>query len=424
MDGRVTNKEIDACKAKSHSTEKLSIKYPTVPELEKCIVPTRFPSTGDYKREEFAPLPALAKGKPSPECSGIKEVSLKPLTGSPKGCKCTRVVLNGPFTAGALVKCENCRDVRRSTEQNSCPIGSKIFAPASRQDWKTFLSSSKGIRDPHFIVDVTRPQNGCGGCTKSPMTSEEGRQRSWRTIDGAPWWLRSTKNNEPNGDYKANCYLNLYKFDHEDRVTFNDHNCAYHSKSYFCQPAKMDLSPREGSPKTCKCSKVLLTGDYAPGVLVKCVQCLTIYGSTQKNSCPSGMKIFAPTNRVDWKTILNSAGPLRAPNWIVDVTRPQNGCGGCTKYPMKSTTPQQGTWRTTDNAAWWLRSTRFTEPNGDYVANCYMDLFKTPASENNIVFNDHKCKAHSRSYYCQSKKKPKKTKTSTSSCRASHIDPL
>ena len=69
---------------------------------------------------------------------------------------------------------------------------------------------------------------------------------------------------------------------------------------------------------------------------------------------------------------------------------------------MKSTTPQQATWRTSDRSPWWLRSSRYNEPNGDYTANCFLDLWRTPHnSENNIVFNDGRCNYRSRSYYCQ-----------------------
>jgi len=68
---------------------------------------------------------------------------------------------------------------------------------------------------------------------------------------------------------------------------------------------------------------------------------------------------------------------------------------------MKSTTPAQITWRTSDGSPWWLRSTTYTEPNGDYTANCYMDLWKTPVSEQDITFNDGKCHYHSNAYYCQ-----------------------
>merc|ERR1719487_1421730 len=406
-DGKVTNAEIDACKKKSHGTGHLNIEYPKVPPLAKCTVPSLYPATGAYKRAEIDPLPMLAKGKTSAECSGIAEVSLKPLSGSPKGCKCRRVTLNGPYSAGPLVKCSDCRDVRTSYQKNSCPSGTKIFSPASRADWHTFFNSAKALYAPHWIVDVTRPQNGCGGCTSNPMNSGNKYQRSWHTSDGSPWWLRSTRYSEPNGDYNANCFLNLWRNPRNaNAVTFNDGRCNYHAKSYYCQPEKKDLKPKPGSPHSCKCSLVTLTGKYSAGRLVRCDQCLTVYRAQQKNSCPAGMKIFSPRSREDWKTFIASATPLRAPHWIIDVTRPQNGCGGCTRYSMKSTTPQQATWRTSDGSPWWLRSTRYNEPNGDYTANCFLDLWRKPSSENDVTFNDARCHYRSRSYYCQ----PIKTK--------------
>jgi len=412
-DGKVAGAEVDACKKKAHNTDFLSLKYPKVPPLVKCAIPTLYPSTGAYKRAEFAALPALAKGKQSQECQGVQEISQTPRKGSPKSCKCQRMTLNGHYSPGPLVKCTGCKDIRRSTDTSSCPRGTKLFAPASKADWKTLLSSVRPLRNPNWIVDVTRPQNGCGGCTSNPMNSANRKQTTWRTSDGSPWWLRSTKYSEPNGDYSANCYMDLWHTPrNENYVTFNDGRCNYHSKSYYCQPFKVKLQPRAGSPVSCRCAQIDLAGSYSAGSLVKCEQCLTVYRSSQKNSCPAGMKIFSPRSRADWKTFLKSAGPLRAPNWIVDVTRPQNGCGGCRKYPMKSTTPQQATWRTTDGSAWWLRSTRYSEPNGDYSANCFMDLWKTPTSENTVKFNDGKCNYRSRSYYCQPvfRKNPKRVK--------------
>jgi hypothetical protein len=348
----------------------------------------------------------------------VEEISLTPYPGSPRSCKCRRVVINGHYSAGAVVKCTNGRTVRRADERNSCPQGTKIFAPATRADWKSFLDSAKPLRAPHWIIDVTRPQNGCGGCTRSPMNSRNSRQKSWQTTDGAPWWLRSTRYNEPNGDYTANCFMDLWRTPpNENSITFNDHRCAYHSKSYYCQLTKLGLKPRAGSPASCRCNAIVLGTRYAPGDLVKCSKCLTVYRSQQKNSCPLGMKIFSPRTRADWKTFLNSAGPLRDPHWIIDVTRPQNGCGGCTRFPMRKSTPQQATWRTSDASPWWLRSSRYNEPNGDYTANCFLDLWRTPNTENNIQFNDHRCHYRSRSYYCQPVQSITITRTTTPSTR-------
>jgi len=191
-DGKVKKKEIEACKKQAHTTSQLNIKYPKVPRRASCTISPLYPATGAYKRREFAPLPALAKGMPSAGCSGIQVIATTPARGSPRACKCKRVTLNGPYSAGPMVKCTNCLDVRRSKDRNSCPSGTKLFSPASRADWQTFLSSAGPLRHPHWIIDVTRPHNGCGGCTKNVMNSRSRAQRSWTTSDGSPWWLRST----------------------------------------------------------------------------------------------------------------------------------------------------------------------------------------------------------------------------------------
>jgi len=405
--GKVSNEEVVACKKAVHSTAHLVIKYPPMPILDKCTVPLDYPNTPSYKKVNFAPLPALAKGKQDAyQCTGLQEIATIPRAGSPKTCKCMRVTLNGPFSPGPLVKCVNCIDVRRSEEKNSCPEGTKLFSPRSRTDWKTFLASATPLRAPNWIIDVTRPQNGCGGC-KNPMNSKEIRQRTWKTSDGSPWWLRSKGYNEPSGDYHASCYMDLWSdgMRNEDTITFNDQTCNYHAKSYYCQPAKLSLKPKKGSPRGCVCKNIALSGVYSAGSLLRCDGCLRVSRSLQKNSCPRGTKIFSPASRADWTTFMHSATPLRSPNWIVDVTQPQNGCGGCTKNAMSSKNPAQATWRTSDGSPWWLRSSKYSEPNGDYHANCYMDL-RTIANENSVTFDDKNCKYNSNSYYCQ----PAKTK--------------
>jgi len=66
------------------------------------------------------------------------------------------------------------------------------------------------------------------------------------------------------------------------------------------------------------------------------------------------------------------------------------------------------TWRTSDGSPWWLRSSKYIEPTKDYAANCYMDLFKAPPSENSVMFKTKQCKYFSNAYYCQPVKKEKK----------------
>lgn len=406
-DGKCTHKEVDACKNAKVNTDLFTIKPAPVHGLPECNAPhgaDMYPSTGPYKKAQFSPLPVLAKGKDPQRCSGIEEISLSPRKGSPKSCKCARVILNGAYSAGAMVRCDKCLDVFRSTDKNSCPQGTKLFSPRSRSDWETLLKSGGPLRAPHWIVDVTRPKNGCGGCSKHAMNSGNNNQKTWRTSDGSAWWLRSKAYSKQSSQYTANCFMNLHvKNEDANQITFNENKCKYHSKSYYCQVKHLDLNPKSGSPDSCTCSKVELSGAYSAGVLVKCAECITVSKSTQKNSCPKGMKIFSPRSREDWKTFIDSAGPLRAPHFIIDVTRPRDGCGGCKKYAMNSKTPQQSTWRTSDRSSWWLRSTPYGEPNGDYKANCYLGLSSNPTSADTLRFNDANCHYKSRSYYCQTR---------------------
>merc|ERR1719456_392062 len=243
------------------------------------------------------------------------------------------------------------------------------------------------------------------------MNSGNNEQKTWVTQDGSPWWLRSTLTpgaefgfGVPNGDYHANCYMDLFPSDSEDTITFNDKNCDYHSKSYYCQLIEVSTTPKPGSPLGCMCEKVDYTGHWTPKTLMKCVGCLEVSKSTQKNSCPLGTKIFAPATREDWKTFLASATVLRAPNFIIDITRPQNGCGGCGQNAMNSDNAEQATWRTSDGAPWWLRSTSYFQPSHDYEANCYMDIWGGK-TENAINFGAKKCDISATAYYCQLAKK-------------------
>merc|ERR1712159_886648 len=109
--GKVRESEVEACRKQTHNTDHLIIHYPKLAEKAECEVPHLYPNTPAYKAENFALLPALAKGKHDAyECTGVQEISTVPADGSPKTCKCSRVTLNGPFTPGPLVKCENCKD--------------------------------------------------------------------------------------------------------------------------------------------------------------------------------------------------------------------------------------------------------------------------------------------------------------------------
>jgi len=444
----ITEQEIEDCKnptqadppMEDYTTDHLIIDYHNPPDQKDCIVNQSYPNTGYYHEREYEPLPTSAKGKEDAnECAGMIAVNTEPNPLSkPDSCICERLTMEGPYSAGPLVRCTGCTPVYRSTDTNSCPELMKLFAPASREDWATFLESAdpNRVRDPNFIVDITRPENGCEpNCavrgiegesedTAAPFsmnlevqqTEISNHAERWATKDGAHWWLRSSAYTSPTADYQANCYLdiggtpyggedaegNWAKPADADSITFRDDQCNFHSKAYYCQPKDLSLKPKAGSPSSCKCEEVALSGEYSVQLLIRCQKCLDVYKSTQKNSCPVGTKLFSPQSRADWATFLANAGPLRNPHWIIDITRTTNGCGGCTEYAMNSGVPSQATWHTSDNSPWFLRDTVYTQPDGDYEANCYMDLTGNPSSESpTITFGDDSCNIHSRSYYCQ-----------------------
>merc|ERR1719498_1995777 len=94
---------------------------------------------------------------------------------TPADCKCEEIILNGPYTPGGVVRCEGCLDVFKSQDPNSCPEGTKLFAPKTRADWETFLKSANYglVKAPNFIVDVTCPHDNCP--FTSPMSYEARR---------------------------------------------------------------------------------------------------------------------------------------------------------------------------------------------------------------------------------------------------------
>jgi len=244
----------------------------------------------------------------------------------------------------------------------------------------------------------------------SPEETTATANQRWTTADGSSWWLRESHFNQPSGDYGANCYFGLTTIPADaDSVTFDDNECNYHSKSYYCQPTQFDLTPKAGSPEGCTCTRSFLAKGhhYSAEILIRCEGCLDVYRAQDENSCPTGTKIFSPRSRADWETFIASAKPLRAPHWIVDVTRPENGCEGCTDVAMNSETAHG--WVTSDGSSWWLRDSAYTQPSGDYTANCFMDLWQNPINGETVTFDDRDCEVHSTSYYCQPVLKPAPT---------------
>jgi len=244
-DGEVTHEEIDWCKAQAYNTDHLNLTEHygwAIPDMFDCSYTELYPNTATYKEAEFVPLPTNARGQMDKyHCAGLWEVSTVPNDGSPDSCDCTAVVLSGTYTKGALVKCTGCIDVYKSIETNSCPVGTKIFSPQSRTDWETVVDSTEldALKQPHFIFDVTCPEDICTQNIMDSVTgAEESLRMRWSTADGSPWWLKSTAyERNAESHYMANCFMRMTEYPDEDHLTFEEDGCSYHSTSYLCQPA-------------------------------------------------------------------------------------------------------------------------------------------------------------------------------------------
>merc|ERR1711920_489065 len=203
-----------------------------------------------FERSKGEPIPGCKDGKKKvpahydycydPKIDVKKPPTIKCGAGSATNCKVS-TISTPKYSTGNILRVDNGKKVKKSTDKHSCPAGYKIWSPRNKTDWTiVYNAMSKNINNypkkPHLIVDVTRAANKCGGCTKYAMKSTTAQQGSWKTTDGSAWWLRDAKYNEPNGDYHANCYLHVYDVN-PNNVRFNDGNCNYKSNAYLCQPA-------------------------------------------------------------------------------------------------------------------------------------------------------------------------------------------
>ena len=161
-----------------------------------------------------------------------------------------------------------------------------------------------------------------------------------------------------------------------------------------------------GSPPSCQATIVTNAKGYSAGQVVRITNGLRVYKADQKNSCPTGYKIWSPRNKHDWIIMYSSLGQNidnypRNPNLIVDVTRPLDKCDGIEKISMKSTTAHQNWWKTSDGSSWWLRDSAFEQTCEDYRSNCYLDVYDV--NPDNVQFNFGNCSFSSTDYLCQQK---------------------
>lgn len=146
------------------------------------------------------------------------------------------------------------------------------------------------------------------------------------------------------------------------------------------------LSCASGSPSSCKVTPVDLKGRaYSAGQLVQVTGGLNVSNTTMPNSCPVGMKIFAPQSRRDWEVVCNAEpNPCDRRSVLVDVTKPIGG-GDYRKRAMNSESGVPD-WTTSDGAPWWLSDTATGEPSGDYTANNFLNVAVKAGTNNAHVW--------------------------------------
>jgi hypothetical protein len=189
-----------------------------------------------------------------------------------------------------------------------------------------------------------------------------------------------------------------------DPVCITSTNVTWLSNSNSCSESSTSctFSGISSSSSSCSCTLVNLNGVYSAGALMQCTSCTDVYKSTDTNSCPTGWKLFSPRSQEDWDTVIASVTlPVAAPHFIVDVTKDTDGCDTCANTIGNSDDAAMAMFTTTDGSPWWIRSTQYPEPSGDYEANCYMAVTSYSQGGGSITYNDKTCEYHSTDYLCQ-----------------------
>ena len=119
--------------------------------------------------------------------------------------------------------------------------------------------------------------------------------------------------------------------------------------------------------------------------------CVSTNKRTDPNTCQAhGMEIVIPRSKDHWDTLL-SAFDISYFDTMPGIYKPTGG-GSFTNVAMNSEAMTPGGYRSLDGGPWWLRATPFSEPNGDYHANCWLDRSDLGSSDD-IRFNDGNCGA-------------------------------
>jgi len=130
------------------------------------------------------------------------------------------------------------------------------------------------------------------------------------------------------------------------------------------------------------------------------------YRSTDNNSCKAlGMDIVIPRTQAHLNAMFTQYGSAYF-NAVPGVTKPSNGGNftGCIMRDPNAYGTGCAQWRALDGGRWWLRDSTYSEPNGDYTANCWLGSRNYVAS--NYQLNDGNCGISTINYICSTNDKP------------------
>ena len=155
-----------------------------------------------------------------------------------------------------------------ANDDNSCPDGTDIWVPRTYDHAKAVWDEYGGDGGDWWsssgsyigFVGIYRPASGgatydecCEDSWSQAMNSDDMASYTgvgWTSVAAIPepWYMRSTAYSEPNGDYDAYCWLDIWNFHDHEGFEFNDESCGVCSDTYLCSTNEWESQPPTASP--------------------------------------------------------------------------------------------------------------------------------------------------------------------------------
>ena len=130
----------------------------------------------------------------------------------------------------------------------------------------------------------------------------------------------------------------------------------------------------------------------------KAGSCVRTSKHTDHNTCKEyGYDMVVPRSREHWNYLLSKYDRSYFQT-IPGVYKPTSG-GDFKNVVMNSNAMTPGGYRAIDGGSWWLRDTTYSEPNGNYEANCWLGV-RDLSNLDDITFDDNRCSFHTSKYVC------------------------